>query len=71
MDTLTEIGERRSLTDLSIRFDLNLDKFQLIKKRICVLGCDRCAVYASQCILILGNHVSAARLCTRDISEFD
>ena len=33
LDTITqisEIGERRSLTDLSIRFDLNLDKFQLI-----------------------------------------
>ena len=34
LDTLrvnSEIGERRSLNDLSIRFDLNLDKFQLIK----------------------------------------
>ena len=33
LDTLTEtseIGEKRSLTDLSILFDLNLDKFQLI-----------------------------------------
>ena len=34
LDTLTEnseIGERRSMTDLSIRFDLNLNKLQLIK----------------------------------------
>ena len=28
--TISEIGERGSLTDLSIRFDLNLGKFQLI-----------------------------------------
>ena len=51
LDTTTqisEIGERRNLNDLSIRFDLNFDKFQLIKLRSCALGCDRCAVYASQ-----------------------
>ena len=52
------------------RFDFNLEKFQLIKKRSCALGCDRC-------ILILGMHVSTdyfnvlARLCTLDFFEFD